>query len=291
MRRREIDQKFDEIVAFSEVEEFLDTPVKFYSSGMRMRLAFSVAAHLEPEILFIDEVLAVGDMAFQKKSIAKMEDVIRSGHIVLFVSHNMAVVRSLCKKGLYLEHGEVKYFGEMNETVNAYLNTNGVENFAATEAKPDLKKTVQITKVEIAGLNKTTGSFPNDKPLKIKIRVEVRKAVYQTGLSLTILDNEFNPVLTSYDFDKNEKTLQQRKIGTYNYILKIPPMLAPSNYRLTVEALELGKRKKLDQNRTSVLDSFENICPFEIYDNGSSRSRINVPSKGALSLPIKWEIG
>ena len=106
MKKAEIESKFDEIVAFSEVEQFLDTPLKHYSSGMQMRLAFSVAAHLEPEILLVDEVLAVGDMAFQKKCLGKMEHVAKTGRTVLFVSHNMAAVARLCQRGLLIEEGK-----------------------------------------------------------------------------------------------------------------------------------------------------------------------------------------
>ncbi|MBK8021781.1 MAG: ABC transporter ATP-binding protein [Chloroflexi bacterium] len=112
MRRAEIQRRFDEIVAFAEVEQFLDTPVKRYSSGMYTRLAFAVAAHLDPEVLIVDEVLAVGDAAFQKKSLGKMGDVAKSGRTVLFVSHNMAAVEALCTQALLLERGQVRLMGE-----------------------------------------------------------------------------------------------------------------------------------------------------------------------------------
>jgi lipopolysaccharide transport system ATP-binding protein len=121
MRRAEIRRKFDEIAAFAEVERFLDTPVKRYSSGMYMRLAFAVAAHLEPEILLVDEVLAVGDAAFQKKCLAKMGQVARGGRTVLFVSHNMAAVRKLCPRTLFLQGGRLQFDGETRQAVSAYL--------------------------------------------------------------------------------------------------------------------------------------------------------------------------
>jgi lipopolysaccharide transport system ATP-binding protein len=121
MNRVEIKRKFDEIVAFAEVERFLDTPVKRYSSGMYVRLAFAVAAHLEPEILVVDEVLAVGDAQFQKKCLGKMAEVSEGqGRTVLFVSHNMAAVKNLCTKGLMLEQGTVKYSGDILDAVNLY---------------------------------------------------------------------------------------------------------------------------------------------------------------------------
>src|SRR5437660_2645129 len=122
MTRREIENKFDEIVAFAETEQFLDTPVKHYSSGMTVRLAFAVAAHLEPEILMIDEVLAVGDIAFQKKCLGKMNEVSRGGRTVLFVSHNMAAVENLCRTGVVLNRGEVAFQGSAKEAVHYYLN-------------------------------------------------------------------------------------------------------------------------------------------------------------------------
>lgn len=121
MSRREIERKFDEIVAFAEVEKFLDTPVKRYSSGMYVRLAFAVAAHLETEILLIDEVLAVGDAQFQKKCLGKMGEVAKDGRTVLFVSHNMAAVRSMCNYGVYLDHGTVAFSGPIDEALSQYL--------------------------------------------------------------------------------------------------------------------------------------------------------------------------
>ena len=127
MTRAEIKQKFDEIVAFAEVEKYLDTPVKRYSSGMYVRLAFAVAAHLEPEILVVDEVLAVGDGQFQKKCLGKMGDVAKEGRTVLFVSHNMTAVKSLCKDGVLLRDGSVSCMGEINQVVNTYLSTDRSE--------------------------------------------------------------------------------------------------------------------------------------------------------------------
>ena len=125
MTRREIFRKFDEMVAFAEVEKFIDTPVKQYSSGMYLRLAFSVAAHLEPDILLVDEVLAVGDAEFQAKCLGKMEDVAKAGRTVLFVSHNMAAVRALCGKGIVLDRGRVAAAGDIGESVEAYYRLIG----------------------------------------------------------------------------------------------------------------------------------------------------------------------
>jgi lipopolysaccharide transport system ATP-binding protein len=124
MRKAEIDRKFDEIVAFSEVERFLETPLKHYSSGMQVRLAFAVAAHLEPEILFVDEVLSVGDASFQKKCLGKMGDVAREGRTIVFVSHNMAALRKLCPRAILIQGGRIVESGNSDEVVSHYLRTN-----------------------------------------------------------------------------------------------------------------------------------------------------------------------
>jgi lipopolysaccharide transport system ATP-binding protein len=123
MKKAEIDRNFDEIVAFAEVDKFIDTPVKHYSSGMYVRLAFSVAAHLEPEILLIDEVLAVGDVAFQRKCLGKMDDVANQGRTVLFVSHNMGLMQNLCQRGIFLTDGGIYTDGEFADVANVYLRT------------------------------------------------------------------------------------------------------------------------------------------------------------------------
>ena len=124
MRAAEIRRKFDEIVAFSEVERFLDTPLKHYSSGMQMRLAFAVAAHLEPEILLVDEVLAVGDASFQKKCLGKMSDIARRGRTIVFVSHNMAALRKLCPRAILIENGRITESGDADLIVSHYLQRN-----------------------------------------------------------------------------------------------------------------------------------------------------------------------
>ena len=151
MTKTEIDRKLDEIVDFAGVEKYLDTPVKRYSSGMMVRLGFAIAAHLEPEILVVDEVLAVGDAEFQKKAIGKMQDVSKGeGRTVLFVSHNMAAVRSLCKKGVVLKNGSVDFIGGINESVDRYLHlyeqtdaANIIENVKWT------KSTLEVKNIEI----------------------------------------------------------------------------------------------------------------------------------------------
>ena len=159
MTKVEIKQKFDEIVDFAEIEQFLDTPVKRYSSGMYVRLAFAVAAHLEPEILIVDEVLAVGDAQFQNKCLGKMRDVGQEGRTVIFVSHNMGVMNSLCDRGIYLNSGCLKYQGDMQTTVERYLtgdrdknsNTPGIiyQNQNDPELTPDKFQIIGISLLDV----------------------------------------------------------------------------------------------------------------------------------------------
>ncbi|NDD63387.1 MAG: ABC transporter ATP-binding protein [Acidobacteria bacterium] len=137
MRRREIAAKFDEIVDFAEVREFIDTPVKHYSSGMYMRLAFGVAAHLDPEILVVDEVLAVGDYSFQKKCIGKMSNVAHEGRTILFVSHNLVALRSLCRRVIWLERGQLVMTGETNEVINSYIQKDVHSSHQKAWVRPD----------------------------------------------------------------------------------------------------------------------------------------------------------
>ncbi|MFN2282258.1 MAG: ABC transporter ATP-binding protein, partial [Anaerolineales bacterium] len=174
MTRVEIDRKFDEIVDFSGIAKFIDTPVKFYSSGMGVRLAFSVAAHLEPEILLIDEVLSVGDAAFQKKSLGKMEEVSQQGRTVLFVSHNMGAVRSLCSRALLLESGSLIKDDDVDSVINTYLSSKDVSTVGSlswSEAEAPQDKELILFGIELvseSGEVKTT--FQIDEAFDIRIR-------------------------------------------------------------------------------------------------------------------------
>lgn len=157
MRRAEINRRFDEIVDFAEVERFLDTPVKRYSSGMQVRLGFAVAAHLDPEILVVDEVLAVGDAAFQRKCLSKMEDVSHGGRTVLFVSHNMASVEHLCNRGVLLDHGQISAIGEVRSVVQAYLTAADANDHVDLAQRKDREGDGRI-KFTAIGFDLRTGS-------------------------------------------------------------------------------------------------------------------------------------
>ena len=172
MSRVEVKKKFDEIVDFAGVEKFLDTPVKRYSSGMYVRLAFAVAAHLEPEILIIDEVLAVGDAEFQKKCLGKMEDVSKNeGRTVLFVSHNMGAIATLCNKGIVLEKGEVNYHGTSIEAIERYAKGNSISNSNILEGIKFCHPDIQIMSIKINSSNNSTVIYDPKNP-SISIIIE-----------------------------------------------------------------------------------------------------------------------
>lgn len=182
MRRTEILAKFDEIVAFSEVGKFLDTPVKRYSSGMYVRLAFAVAAHLNPEILVVDEVLAVGDVAFQKKCLGKMNEVRRSGRTVLFVSHNMATVENLCQHVAVLEQGQLSFLGEPKEAIQQYLKrqAGGAENGRghvvdlSSSSGRGRRATPMLDKAEFYGADGEPLSFLQiGDPLRVRVHLHL----------------------------------------------------------------------------------------------------------------------
>ena len=189
MKHAEIARKFDEIVSFAEVEDFVDTPVKRYSSGMHLRLAFAVAAHLEPEILLVDEVLAVGDATFQKKCLGKMGDVARQGRTVLVVSHNMASILSLCQRAVMLKFGTVLKVGPVQEIVHAYLEGSKPEEVVALSDRHDREGDGSVRYESIAIENAEGGNvIRTGSRCRVIIRYKSDKPVRQTRFLLTIYD-------------------------------------------------------------------------------------------------------
>jgi lipopolysaccharide transport system ATP-binding protein len=200
MTRREVKNKFDEIVAFSEVERFLDTPVKRYSSGMYVRLAFAVAAHLEPEILLVDEVLAVGDAAFQKKCLGKMGDVARGGRTVFFVSHNLSALRNLCPRALLLHEGRALADGASADVVARYIDmgrdTKGEALWVDPGAAPGNEK-VRLHAVRIRSNGEVSGDVDIDKELRVELLYWNLKPGSNLSASIHLMDNMGVAVLSS----------------------------------------------------------------------------------------------
>jgi lipopolysaccharide transport system ATP-binding protein len=238
MRRTEIEAKFDEIVAFSEIEKFIDTPVKHYSSGMYMRLAFSVAAHLEPEILIVDEVLAVGDVAFQKKCLNKMRDVGQKGRTVLFVSHDMQAVSRLCSRAIWIKDGSVFRDGETNIVVSEYLNEQS--NMSAEKSWDFLEKSPgnEITKLRRVRVRDEDGETISSVDIRRPVGIEITYQVLQEDKVLLPTFHLYNDqgvcLFVSFDHDKHWRYRPRAK-GIYVSTAWIPAnFLSEGNMIVTV---------------------------------------------------------
>jgi lipopolysaccharide transport system ATP-binding protein len=233
MRKAEIDRRFDEIVEFSGISRFLDTPVKRYSSGMQVRLAFSVAAHLEPEILLVDEVLAVGDAEFQRKCLGKMQDVTRQGRTVVFVSHNLAAVRSLCSRAVLLEQGRLLFDGETDDAVERYLGRGGGRETAVVEADrleervakrrlygaEPLFRCDRIAVLDEAGL--PASSFHSSEEIRIAVEYTVLRPLPSFRILVTLTDGNQVPVLRTESVDDADGPVTLEP-GTYRSEVVIP---------------------------------------------------------------------
>jgi lipopolysaccharide transport system ATP-binding protein len=237
MRRAEIIRRFDEIIEFAGVEKFLDTPVKRYSSGMQVRLAFAVAAHLEPEILLVDEVLAVGDAEFQQKCLGKMRDVTREGRTVVFVSHNLAAVRSLCPRALVLEKGRLVFDGSTEDAVHRYLGHAG-DDADASVAGEALDRHLVKARVysdepffeclRIAVLDEDgipSARFRSDESITIAVDYRVHRPVPALRILVTLTDENQVPVLRSETIDDPAAELARVEPGTYRSTVMLPRSL------------------------------------------------------------------
>lgn len=227
MKRSETLSKFDEIVAFAEVEKFIDTPVKRYSSGMYMRLAFAVAAHLEPEILIVDEVLSVGDAAFQKKSLGKMSDVAQQGRTVLFVSHNLLAVRSLCPRSIWLDNGQIRMEGLTDAVVNTYQGLDAEYPITQLSFPDEAERPIQITKVEL----KDGKTYSDDEPLQLEITYVVRQSLPDVLLAVEV--RTAADAVLYYANDDGLEIATKREVGSHRTMLKIPAnIFAPGDYSI-----------------------------------------------------------
>ncbi|MEP0984479.1 ABC transporter ATP-binding protein [Ekhidna sp.] len=268
MRKWEIDEKLDEIIAFSGVEKHLYTPVKFYSSGMRVRLAFSIAAHLEPEILIIDEVLAVGDAEFQKKCLGKMEDVAGQGRTVLFVSHNLDAVKNLCYKGLLLKNGNIEFLGDVNSCIDSYQNITDLNS----KFSPSGNKNIFIKKLEIRSASRKKEIIAED-PILIEFSFDNNVENDSIGTTIEIVNN-FNQVICHQGIivDKNS-----RKTSYTVRALLQGNILKSGQYSVN---LFFGIR------RSYILYKGENLISFELGSN----EFLQRTKPGIVNVPISFEI-
>lgn len=238
MRKKDIERRFDEIVEFAEVEKFLDTQVKFYSTGMYMRLAFAVAVHLEPEILIIDEVLAVGDAQFQRKCLQKMQEIGRGGRTILFVSHNMSAVRHICTKGLVLQRGEVVNQGPIDDVVDDYLLTLMMDAHNKTEAETE---SFVINDVSVA--SDTGEIIKTFDTVEVKVDITAKVDVQVPGLYIGILtmDGQRIAGLDYRDFGPIEALQVGQSVVLKLRIRSLPILPGEYQLELCVKDMNLGK--------------------------------------------------
>ena len=230
MRKAEIQRKFDAIVDFAEIEKFLDTPVKHYSSGMYVRLAFSVAVHLEPEILLVDEVLAVGDAAFQKKCFERVRNVGRSGRTILFVSHNMAALRQVCERGIVFDRGRVVADGEINRVADQYLASFHSSEACGVQVETE---TCVLEDIEISSVHGPL--IKTFDRLQIRVRFRAKKAMQDPGIYLSILTMEGDRLagLVSSDFTSFEP-LEAGRSAEIGFLIEDLPLL-PGSYNIELQ--------------------------------------------------------
>lgn len=258
MSKSEIKAKFDEIVDFSGVERYIDTPVKRYSSGMYVRLAFAVAAHLEPDILIVDEVLAVGDAEFQKKCLGKMKTVSGEGRTVLFVSHNMGAVKSLCSRGIVMKNGTIDFQGKIDDSVNHYLKVNRVTD---NEGEFEISKKgmgtgeASIKKILLLNAeNTTTQTILYKEPIKLRILIDSTVAVPSASADVKICDKDGN--ILFHGLNSYSGTELALKAGENSIEVVIENRLLPGNFLLTVGIH--------NASTTLTIDYHEYIADFEV---------------------------
>jgi len=285
MKKREIDRKFDEIVAFSEVERFVDTPVKHFSSGMYMRLAFSVAAHLEPEILLVDEVLAVGDLGFQRKCFGKMGEVAQKGRTVIVVSHNMGVLTRTCPTALWLEQGMVQVSGPVEDVVSSYLMTSSAAG--GERLWPEGVANEGIDEFKVLGVKTLNGDCASAsiidvrKSFSVEIRYRINRPLPYCRVGFLLSTLEGVPIFESYDAD-NEAFAGPRELGEYVARCSIPAyFLNAGPYVISVNA-GIPNIKNLAR--------LEGVLLVHAEDTGATGSHLHGPRQGVIRPRLHWEV-
>lgn len=281
MKRWEIRKIFDDIVEFADVRQFVDTPVKRYSSGMYTRLAFAVAAHLRSEILIVDEVLAVGDMEFQKKCLGKMKDVATSGRTILFVSHNMHAVSVLCQRGIVLRHGSVIYDGDPRTAIETHLNQSAADDQdgALADTRPGTGE------YRFVWARPTCEMFAPEEEKVIHFRIERRKSAVLNGFLAGRLTNEAGAVIAQFDSRLVRHELQNGPVleGTLSFR---GPWLKPGTYRLRLiicPAAGMGKPVDVFEDACSIT-----VSPILPYAGSGSADSI---SQAAVLADFQWTTG
>ena len=274
MSKVEITKKFDEIVAFAEVEKFLDTPVKRYSSGMYVRLAFAVAAHLEPEILVVDEVLAVGDAQFQKKCLGKMEEVGKEGRTVLFVSHNMATIRQLCTKAYLFAAGQFVYQGSPAKAISQYMQLDIKANNTYKHIQGDGR--AQIQKIIVNDLSDSEATISIFEHIKISLNYIVRELIEQLEFFVLIYSSDGDVEASLFQMDSYSYIKPQSDSGTV--VLKFQNCLMPGKYFISAGIFDKSRQ---------FVDWVEQVESFTVesaFNDGRKYDR----RLGKMSLIGEW---
>ncbi len=283
MPRKEALRKFDEIVAFSGVEQFIDTPVKRYSSGMYVRLAFAVAAHIEPDILLIDEVLAVGDAEFQKKCLGKMDEVTHEhGRTVVFVSHNMDAVRQLCQKAVLIEHGRIAAIGPTEEVIAAYLTKKSSGPLGIKLPVDDGDVTLERFAVVQDGMETTR--IVGEKPFAVSITFENRTALKSFRVGI-FLKNALGTVLSRSFVQDYDSTLENLEPGRRTVTLSVPArLLRGDEYVVELKLFTFGIRTYFTASPIE-----KTITVASPVDYNELRSK-NTDWRGYFLIPNAWQI-
>jgi lipopolysaccharide transport system ATP-binding protein len=288
MPQAEIARRFDEIVAFSEVEKFIDTPVKHYSSGMFLRLAFAVAAHLDPDILLVDEVLAVGDVRFQQKCLGKMESVSREGRTVLFISHNMPAITRLCHRTILLEDGKAVMDGETREVISRYLGAGQEMSDVITWDAPDAApgdEVARLCSVRVLGSEGAPrGLFTMREPILLEIKYWLLQDLYRAVPMIMVYADNGQCVFTTQAGHDPVYKRDARPLGLYTSICEIPgDLMNEGTYTLDVSVRTMFPRRYFFREG--------NLVSFRVQDTGlgdSTRGEYMGNWSGALAPRLNW---
>jgi lipopolysaccharide transport system ATP-binding protein len=286
IKKAEVARKFNEIVAFSEIEKFLDTPVKRYSSGMYVRLAFAVAAHLEPEILIVDEVLAVGDAQFQKKCLGKMSKVSKEGRTVLFVSHNMGAVNRLCSRSMWLDKGQLEMSGPTEEVVAAYLSMgsamNGEIRWDDEQDAPG-NDCIRLRAVRIRNSSgEVSSTLDTEHPFYVEVDYSVKESLSGARVGISLVTSDGTLVFVTGDTDGALDLLRTREPGMHRSRCRIPGGLLNSGQYSVSVAADIPMRE--------VLFLCENVLPFHMEMVKGPGSEIQDGRKGIIRPKLDWEV-
>jgi lipopolysaccharide transport system ATP-binding protein len=294
MRRTEISRKFNDIVEFSGVEKFINTPLKRYSSGMQMRLAFAVSAYLEPEILLVDEVLAVGDLDFQRKCLNRMDSVAKGGRTILFVSHNMAAIRSLCQRTVYLAHGQIEFIGETGEAISRYVNRNPTaENGIASSTQiknnsnvylPGGKELFQCDEITILDSGgKPKGEFDSDEDLVVSVSFRCLSPVPALRMIVQVETMEGVKLLRTENLDEpDDNQFGNFQPGSYQSRCVLPKdLFGQGTFFLSVWLLSYGIHH-IGMERILKFDT-----KFKGYNNNLSPISRDIPIRPRVAWHTK----